>query len=206
MIMRKLFLALVCVSLPLALAACASNESPSESSPPAQAAKPSQTASPPETSAPTNAAAATTTGATPTNNAPETGKPAEAAKSPSKEAGSASGGKVVKTASGLQYEDLVVGKGATPQPGQTVVVDYVGTLADGTKFDASQDHGHPFEFPLGQGQVIKGWDEGVATMKVGGKRKLIVPPDLAYGPAGTPDGTIPPNATLTFVIDLHSVK
>lgn len=109
------------------------------------------------------------------------------------------------TASGLQYQDITAGTGAEPQAGQTVTVNYTGWLENGTKFDASADHGGTFDFPLGKGQVIKGWDEGVATMKVGGKRRLVIPSALAYGPQGrTP--TIPPNAQLTFDIELLGVK
>jgi FKBP-type peptidyl-prolyl cis-trans isomerase len=110
-----------------------------------------------------------------------------------------------KSASGLQWKDLTVGTGATPAAGQTVFVHYTGWLTDGKKFDSSRDRGQPFTFPLGRGRVIKGWDEGVATMKVGGRRELLIPPDLAYGARGFP-GAIPPNATLRFDVELLDVK
>ena len=113
------------------------------------------------------------------------------------------------TASGLQYEDTVVGTGATPQTGQICVMHYTGWLYQdgkkGAKFDSSLDRGKPFEFPIGTGRVIKGWDEGVATMKVGGKRTLIIPPALGYGARGA-GAVIPPNATLMFDVELLGVK
>ena len=113
-----------------------------------------------------------------------------------------------KTASGLQYEDSVVGNGASPQKGQKCRMHYTGWLwvngAKGAKFDSSHDRGQPFEFPLGQGRVIKGWDEGVATMKIGGKRTLLIPPGLAYGDRGAA-GVIPPGATLLFEVELLGV-
>lgn len=114
-------------------------------------------------------------------------------------------GAEVTTASGLKYTDTVVGTGPSPRPGQTAVVHYTGTLTNGTKFDSSVDRGQPYEFQLGRGVVIRGWDEGVATMKVGGKRRLIVPPALGYGAAGQPP-KIPGGATLVFDVELLGVK
>src|SRR5581483_6991562 len=114
-------------------------------------------------------------------------------------------GNVQTTPSGLQYEDMQVGSGASPQPGQTVTVHYTGWLKDGSKFDSSVDRGSPFEFRIGQGQVIKGWDEGVMSMKVGGKRRLIIPPELGYGQRGAA-GAIPPNATLVFEVELLGTR
>ena len=109
------------------------------------------------------------------------------------------------TDTGLQYFDFAVGDGARPQIGQRVSVHYTGWFTDGKQFDSSVDRGDPFGFSLGKGQVIKGWDEGVATMNIGGKRQLRVPGDLAYGPNGHPAG-IPPNATLIFEIELLSIE
>ena len=108
------------------------------------------------------------------------------------------------TASGLKITELSVGDGAEAAAGQTVVVHYRGTLENGKQFDASYDRVTPFSFPLGAGRVIKGWDEGVVGMKVGGKRKLVIPPDLAYGSRGA-GGVIPPNATLTFEVELLDI-
>ena len=110
-----------------------------------------------------------------------------------------------KTASGLQYVDIKEGAGGSPKTGQTAVVHYTGWLVDGKKFDSSKDRGQPFTFSVGRGQVIKGWDEGVATMKVGGVRKLIIPPELGYGARGA-GGVIPPNATLTFEVELLEIR
>ncbi|HEX2217732.1 MAG TPA: FKBP-type peptidyl-prolyl cis-trans isomerase [Gemmatimonadales bacterium] len=112
---------------------------------------------------------------------------------------------LTRTASGLQYQDVEEGTGAEATSGQVAVVHYTGWLTDGTKFDSSRDRGEPFSFPLGAGQVIAGWDQGVAGMKVGGRRKLVIPPDLGYGPMGSPP-VIPPNATLVFDVELLEVK
>lgn len=109
---------------------------------------------------------------------------------------------MVTTPSGLQYQDVVVGTGAMPHQGQKVTVHYTGWLLNGKKFDSSVDRGQPFNFTLGAGEVIKGWDEGVASMKIGGTRILMVPAKLGYGERGTPGGPIPPNATLKFQVQL----
>ena len=114
-------------------------------------------------------------------------------------------GELATTATGLQYQDLVVGSGLEAKTGDTVSVHYTGWLEDGTKFDSSLDRNQPFEFTLGLGKVIKGWDEGVAGMRTGGKRKLIIPPDLGYGSSGA-GGVIPPNATLIFEVELLDIK
>lgn len=115
-------------------------------------------------------------------------------------------GSEVTLPDGLKIDDLVVGAGAEAKIGQTVTVNYTGTLADSTKFDSSYDRGEPFSFSLGAGQVIKGWDEGVAGMKVGGKRRLTIPPELGYGSAGAGGGLVPPNATLIFEVELLTVQ
>ncbi len=113
--------------------------------------------------------------------------------------------KTVTTASGLKYVDQVVGKGASPVAGKQVTVHYTGILDNGKKFDSSVDRNQPFKFIIGVGQVIPGWDEGVMTMKVGGKRKLTIPAKLGYGSAGA-GGVIPPNATLHFDVELLDVQ
>jgi len=112
---------------------------------------------------------------------------------------------VQTTSTGLKYVDNVVGTGASPKKGQTVKVHYTGKLENGTKFDSSVDRGQPFEFVIGVGQVIKGWDEGVITMKIGGKRKLIIPSQLGYGSRGA-GNSIPPDATLVFDVELLGVN
>ena len=108
------------------------------------------------------------------------------------------------TDTGLKYEDLLEGEGKVAEANQKVSVHYTGWLADGTKFDSSLDRNDPFSFPLGGGRVIRGWDEGVQGMKVGGKRKLTIPPQLGYGSAGA-GGVIPPNATLVFEVELLEI-
>jgi FKBP-type peptidyl-prolyl cis-trans isomerase len=112
---------------------------------------------------------------------------------------------LTKTASGLQYQDVAAGNGAEARDGQVAVVHYTGWLTDGTKFDSSRDRGEPFSFPIGAGQVIPGWDEGVAGMKVGGRRKLVIPSNLGYGDMGAPP-VIPPGATLVFDVELLELK
>ncbi len=136
-------------------------------------------------------------GATPsTPSTPSTPAPAAAA--------TPTGGKVHKLPSGLQYEDMVVGSGKMAEPGMNVSVHYTGWLTDGTKFDSSLDRNQAFQFQLGAGMVIRGWDEGVKGMRIGGKRKLTIPPDMGYGAAGA-GGVIPPNATLVFDVELLAI-
>jgi peptidylprolyl isomerase len=113
-------------------------------------------------------------------------------------------GNEVTTPSGLKYVDEVVGTGGSPTAGKKVTVHYTGRLANGTKFDSSVDRQQPYQFPIGIGMVVKGWDEGIMTMKVGGKRKLIIPPDLGYGQQDM--GKIPPNSTLIFDVELLGVE
>ena len=124
---------------------------------------------------------------------------------PAPPAGGASPATEISLPSGLRYQDLAVGDGALAETGMSAAVHYTGWLTDGTKFDSSVDRGQPFSFRLGAGQVIRGWDEGVRGMRVGGKRKLTIPPDLGYGAAGS-GRVIPPNATLVFEVELLDVK
>jgi peptidylprolyl isomerase len=114
------------------------------------------------------------------------------------------GAKTTTTASGLKYTVIKAGKGVTPKPGETVFVHYTGTLTNGKKFDSSRDRGEPFSFAVGTGQVIKGWDEGLSTMKVGERRKFTIPAKLGYGAAGA-GKDIPPNATLVFDVELLKI-
>jgi FKBP-type peptidyl-prolyl cis-trans isomerase len=130
-----------------------------------------------------------------------TPKPAASTDAPTKVTGAG-----VKTDSGLQYWDIRVGNGALAKEGSRVRVHYTGWLTNGKKFDSSVDAGRPFDFTIGNGEVIKGWEEGVAGMKVGGKRQLRIPPSLGYGAEGTPGGPIPPNATLIFDVQLLGVQ
>src|SRR6478752_7699613 len=134
-------------------------------------------------------------------NQPQAQPPAQSGSAQS----SASTAKEVTLPDGLKYTDDQVGTGTEATAGKTVVVHYTGWLLDGTKFDSSRDRNQPFSFPLGAGRVIKGWDEGVAGMKVGGKRTLEIPPDLGYGARGA-GGVIPPNATLVFDVELVEIR
>lgn len=128
------------------------------------------------------------------------GTPAEEATTPQESTAATSTGDVTE----LVIEDITVGTGAEAKSGDTITVHYTGWLTDGTKFDSSVDAGQPFQFPLGQGYVIQGWDEGIVGMKVGGVRKLTIPPEMGYGAQGA-GGVIPPNATLIFQVELISI-
>jgi FKBP-type peptidyl-prolyl cis-trans isomerase len=131
--------------------------------------------------------------------------PADVTQEPAAAALAAPAPREVVMPSGLRYEDLRLGAGTMAEPGMNVTVHYTGWLTDGTKFDSSLDRGQPFTFKLGAGQVIRGWDEGVAGMRVGGKRRLTIPPELGYGDRGAA-GVIPPGATLVFEVELFTVR
>ena len=113
---------------------------------------------------------------------------------------------MITTASGLKYADLRVGNGPAAEPGQRIVFHYTGWLEDGTRFDSSVDRGEPYRFVLDNGEVIKGWEEGMRGMKPGGRRQLIIPPNLAYGSRGSGEGLIPPNSTLTYDVEVLRVQ
>ena len=150
----------------------------------------------------TTSAAASKTGTSKT----VTGKTTSAAASKPAISKTSSVAQWATTGSGLKYQEVIVGKGPQPKPGDDILVNYTGRFPNGKVFDSSLAPGRtPFELHLGRGEVIKGWDEGLSTMHVGGKRKLIIPPDLAYGPRGYP-GAIPPNSTLTFDVELIRIK
>jgi len=166
------------VALALSLAGCAGN-SKSKTSVSSVTSSTSATSTTPTTTAPSGAASGTAT--------------------------TTAAAKEVTMPNGLKYEDLKVGDGQIAESGMTAQVHYTGWLTDGTKFDSSVDRGQPFSFKLGAGQVIRGWDEGVKGMRVGGKRKLTIPPDMGYGAAGA-GGVIPPNATLIFDVELLGLQ
>jgi peptidylprolyl isomerase len=141
----------------------------------------------------------------PATNAPATNAPPAPAGAASQEIDKETGKPIVTTPSGLKYVDVVPGKGDAAKLGDHLVVNYIGTLADGTKFDSSYDRGRPMDLILGQTQLIQGWTEGLQGIKAGGKRKLIIPPQLGYGLNGYAD-LIPPNATLIFVVELVAIS
>jgi peptidylprolyl isomerase len=185
---------LLIVLLALALVGCSK---PAEQ-PPAPA--PTVTETPPPPAAPAKAAAK------PAAEKPSGEKPAAKAKTTGPKLEGEKGKPVVTTKSGLKYVVLSKGTGKQPTKGATIVAEYTGWLTDGTKFDSSKDHPGEFSFPVGLGQVIPGWDEALLSMKVGERRKLIVPPNLAYGANPPPGAPIPPNATLIFEVKLVKIK
>lgn len=157
------------------------------------------------TEEPPTTEAETVTEAAPEETAPEVPATEEPAEQAAETEEQSTEEEVVTTASGLQYTVVEEGTGEAPQPGDLVEVHYTGSLEDGTKFDSSYDRGEPIQFMLGQGQVIPGWDEGISLLKVGGKAKLIIPPELAYGARGA-GGVIPPDAPLYFDVELVSTQ
>jgi peptidylprolyl isomerase len=186
---------LLIILIALALAACGPAPATPEEAP---AAEPETVAEPTQT--PTVAPATQEPTAV-----PEAEEEAPAAQSDSSAAQPPVDEDALTTESGLQYLILEQGSGESPQPGDIVEVHYTGTLADGTVFDSSYERGQPIRFPLGLGQVIPGWDEGIGLLQVGDKARLIIPPELAYGEAGAGGGVIPPNATLTFEVELVDI-
>jgi len=193
--MRRHLLALPAVALALAFAACGDDSSSSEET----AATPTPTEA--VTEAPTEAPAEAPTeeGAAPESGDSGVKVTGDVGEKPELDTSGA------KETTELVVEDIEEGDGAEAKAGDTVQVQYSGTLLDGTPFDNSFDRGEPFTFPLGGGQVIPGWDQGVAGMKEGGRRVLVIPSDLGYGPQGSPP-TIPPESTLVFVVDLEKVN
>jgi peptidylprolyl isomerase len=201
--MKRLSLTLVCAGLLLSGLACSDKEPPT-SAPTDSAQLPSKTlSSAPEQPAKSPEGSASVPNVEASDKKDGGEKPATKPRASEKP----ELGKKITASSGLQYIDVKIGTGTLPKPGQVVMVHYTGTLTNGQKFDSSYDHPgqEPYAFPLGTGQVIPGWDEGIATMRVGGKRKLIVPPGLGYGEQGRPP-VIPPNSTLLFDVELVGVQ
>jgi FKBP-type peptidyl-prolyl cis-trans isomerase len=201
--------ALIIAALSLAVAAC-DGSSENKEQPAGENHSSSETTTTTTTTSASTAAdaSAPATAASTASNTMAASAPAAAA-TPGKDDGKAiSTDAKVKTASGLKYTIMQTGKAdaRVAKNGDTVSVHYTGWLPDGKKFDSSLDRNQPFEFPLGQGHVIKGWDEGVAGMKIGEKRKLVIPPDLGYGERGAGGGEIPPNSTLIFEVELLDLK
>jgi FKBP-type peptidyl-prolyl cis-trans isomerase len=193
--MTKRILMVAMAAAALTLSGC-NKEKEADVSTSTEAVDPQATPANNEQSEPTDTSAPAPT-ATPSSSDPHTSAPGQTP------AAAATGGEVTLPG-GTKYVDVVVGTGAEATPGKTVSVHYTGTLTNGTKFDSSRDRGTPFDFVLGQGRVIQGWEQGVAGMKVGGQRKLTIPPDQGYGDQAM--GPIPPNSTLLFDVELVDVK